>query len=386
MCEFSETISSKNSWRILAPLIFLVLLSFGSVGFLWQETSPPSTSPCRQAKKDALLPQNQAGEVTIISPQQRSFEKSVETDFSSEPLTKRVGFGLSTQVDPFTWGKRISAGWYLDWDIQFRRYSQYPIHWQMVRLSSNCITPSLNFLRWMALHFPGQVWIIGNEPDVLWQDSLTPEEYARLYHDTYQAIKSSDPSAIVAAAGISQASPLRLAYLDRVLAVYKSSYNASMPVDWWTVHGYVLREERGSWGVDIPPGFSVKHGELYQISDHGRLDLFKQQLIIFRKWMAKNGYRNTPLALTEFGILMPPDYGFSTQAVQTYLKDTFDWLSSAVDADIGLSRDGNRLVQRWAWFSLADSIYPGANLADLQQDRLTPIGETFQKFMLDHSQ
>ena len=27
-----------------------------------------------------------------------------------------------------------------------------------------------------------------------------------------------------------------------------------MPVDVWNVHNFVLREERGSWGVDIPPG------------------------------------------------------------------------------------------------------------------------------------
>ena len=147
----------------------------------------------------------------------------------------------------------------------------------------------------------------------------------------------------------------------------------------------ILREERGSWEVGIPPGFSINAGALYEVSDHGRLDLFEQQILAFRQWMAKNGYRNTPLALTEFGILMAADYGFSTQFVQQYLKATFKWLANAVDATTGLPQDGNHLVQRWAWYSLADVKYPTANLADLQTGRLSPIGETFQEFMLTNS-
>ncbi len=255
----------------------------------------------------------------------------------------------------------------------------------MIRLSTGCSFPPPDFLRWLVLHYPGQVWVIGNEPDVIWQDALTPEEYARQYHDAYQIIKTTDPSAMVATAGISQATPLRLAYLDRVLAAYRSSYNQPMPVDWWTVHGYVLREERDSWGVGIPPGFAVNTGALYEVSDHGRLDLFEQQILTFRQWMVKNGYRNTPLALTEFGILMPADYGFPSQFVQQYLKDTFQYLSTAVDAETGLPQDGNHLVQRWAWFSLADTKFPTSNLADLQKGSLSPIGEAFREFMLANS-
>ena len=51
-----------------------------------------------------------------------------------------------------------------------------------------------------------------------------------------------------------------------------------MPVDWWTVHGYVLREEKGSWGVDIPPGIDATQGELREVADHGRIDLFEAQI------------------------------------------------------------------------------------------------------------
>ncbi len=65
---------------------------------------------------------------------------------------------------------------------------------------------------------PGVIWLIGNEPDCIWQDNVRPEEYARIYHDLYAFIKSRDASSQVAAGGIVQPTPLRLEYLNRVSA------------------------------------------------------------------------------------------------------------------------------------------------------------------------
>jgi len=219
---------------------------------------------------------------------------------------------------------------------------------------------------------------------VIWQDAITAEEYACTYHDLYQLIKAADPQAQIAVAGVAQATPLRLAYLDRVLSTYQTAYGEPMPVDWWTVHGFVLREESGSWGVEIPPGFTVQYGQRYEIEDHASIDLFKKQILAFRAWMEKNGYRNKPLALTEFGILMPQDYGFPTELVQQYMRDSFTWLASATDASIGQPQDGNHLVQRWAWFSLSDPFYPGSDLADLPKGCLTPLGETYREFVSNY--
>jgi hypothetical protein len=385
MLNLPAAVPNKHYRYFYPSAFFLTLIIIGSAVIFWQETTPPSTATCWQAKQDALLSQAQITRDEIPQSQAQVPANSNEPNFTSMPLPSRVGFGSISALDPSSWGKRLNASWYLDWNIQYRRVSQSPEHWQMIRLSNGCSFPPPGSLAWLVLHYPGQVWIIGNEPDVIWQDSVTPEEYARQYHDLYQIIKTSDPSAIIATAGISQATPLRLAYLDKVLAAYQSSYRQPMPVDWWTVHGYVLREERGSWGVDIPPGFSANTGMLYEVSDHGRIDLFEQQLIAFRQWMANNGYRNTPLALTEFGILMPADYGFPTQFVQQYLMNTFRWLADTEDSTIGLPQDGNHLVQRWAWFSLVDPKFPTSNLADLQNGRLSPVGETFREFMLANS-
>ena len=155
-----------------------------------------------------------------------------------------------------------------------------------------------------------------------------------------------------------------------------------MPVDWWTVHGYVLREEKNSWGVDIPPGIEAVQGELREVSDHGRIDLFEQQLRSFRQWMADRGYQDAPLAVTEFGILMPSSYGFPSEFVVGYLEQTFTWLSEVEDSSIGYPLDGYHLVQKWNWFSLSDTTYSTSDLGDLSSGKLTVVGESFRNIIL----
>ena len=244
----------------------------------------------------------------------------------------------------------------------------------MIRVHEDCISPSVEQIGLAARNSQGSVWIIGNEPDVIWQDNVTAIKYAATYHDIYGMIKSSDPTALIAVGGISQATPLRLQYLDQVLQTYQDLYHEPMPVDWWTVHGYVLREEKDSWGVDIPPGIDATQGELREVADHGRIDLFEAQLRAFRQWMAENGYQNTPLALTEFGILMPSSYGFPTDMVASYLEQTFTWLDQVQDEAIGYPADKYHLVQRWAWFSISDPTYSTSDLGDLSSGKLTIVG------------
>jgi hypothetical protein len=271
----------------------------------------------------------------------------------------------------------LGSGWYLDWNVHNEATGSNLDHWQMIRVHEDCISPSRDDIRSVAAAYPGQVWIIGNEPDVIWQDNVSAEMYAVVYHDLYLLIKASDPTARVAVGGVSQATPLRLQYLDHVLNTYQNLYRTLMPVDWWTVHGYVLREQKGSWGVDIPPGIMSTQGELYEVSDHGRLDLFELQIRSFRQWMVHNGYQDVPLALSEFGILMPASYGFPPELVADYLEQTFTWLWQEKDPSIGYPEDGYRLVQKWAWFSISDPTYSSSDLGDLTSGKLTLIGDRF---------
>jgi len=163
---------------------------------------------------------------------------------------------------------------------------------------------------------------------------------------------------------VSQATPLRLAYLDRVLEAYAARYGEEMPVDVWNVHGFLLREERGSWGVDIPPGESVDRGVLYEIEDHDDMEAFRAQIVAFREWMAERGQRDRPLAVTEYGMLA-----------------TFDYFLTARDEAVGYPRDDNRLVQWWAWYSLADATYPTGNLFDLVTGAATVLGHAFARYV-----
>lgn len=301
---------------------------------------------------------------------------------SLDTRSTRAGFGISSETEPEHWASLLGAGWYLDWKVQANKPLNNLEHWQMIRVHEDCILPSIEDIRQAASQYPGQVWVIGNEPDVIWQDNVPAPKYAMIYHDLYAAIKAYDPTALIAVAGVSQATPLRLQYLDQVLQAYQDLYHASMPADWWTLHGYVLREEQGSWGVDIPPGISASQGQLREVSDHGRIDLFEDQIMTFRQWMADHGYQNTPLALTEFGLLMPSSYGFPASFVSDYLAQTFAWLSDVRDETTGYPGDDYHLIQKWAWFSVSDPTYASSNLGDLTSGKMTRVGESFRETVL----
>lgn len=378
-------VKADQGWRAGLLAGGLIVFMLALFHFVLESRPEYELESCRF--QGPAAPLTEVGEVlpASIDEQHRERPGLPEVDRLDPVQAKeswRLGFGMSTKANPSWWAEALGAGWYLDWAAARRPAYMTPMHWQLVRVAPECKRPSVDRAAQLARRFPGGVWIIGNEPDVIWQDNLTPEAYATAYHDLYQAIKRADPSALLAAGGISQATPLRLAYLDRVLQAYEKSYGESMPVDIWTVHGFVLREESGSWGVGIPPGFSDEHGRLYDVSDHARLDLFETQLRSFRLWMAENDYRDAPLVLTEFGILMPPEYGFPEDLVKAYMRDTFALLFEMRDYATGYPEDDNRLVQQWAWFSLSDSSYPIGNLADLRAGRLTPIGLAYREYVL----
>ena len=238
---------------------------------------------------------------------------------------------------------------------------------------------------------PGGLWIAGNEPDRReYQDSLTPSAYAIFYHDLYTLIKERDPTARVAVGSIVQPTPLRLRYLDMVLEEYRSRYGHDMPVDVWTIHNFILPEKRFGWGADIPPGLDAyaDEGMDYRPAKTTRAWTFSRPDIVdFRNWMAARGYRNRPLLVSEYGVLMPEIYGFDEVLVRDFMLDSFDFFRSAVDGGTGYPADGNRLVQAWAWYSLNDRHYDinsgggfNGNLFDHDSGELMMLGEAFAAY------
>ncbi len=294
----------------------------------------------------------------------------------------RFGIGVPGGAEDAKWVSRLGAGWWYSWSVKPANELADDIEfWQMIRLRGGKLTPTVEQFAAEARRRPGQVWIVGNEPDVISQDNVSPVCFAYLYHEVYVELKRADPTARVAPGGITQASPLRLEYLDNTLAEYRRLYNAKLPADFWTMHAFALREQRGQWGVGIPPGLAENAGWLLTIGEHDDIGLFHSQILGFRRWMAAQGYRDRPLVITEYGILMPGKYGFDTERVRRFMLATFEFLMTARDLELGLPSDDNRLVQRWAWFSLADPIYPTGNLIVPGAERLTLLGMTYREFV-----
>jgi len=301
----------------------------------------------------------------------------------SMPPPGRERFGVGVPMGPIADYpvERLGIGWYLNWRVEVEPPRPGGVtFWQMVRVSEEGYRPDPAAIRAAALANPGSVWLIGNEPDVIWQDNTTPERYAVLYHELYSLVKSVDPTARVAIGGVAQPTPLRLAYLDRVLEAYQATYGHPMPVDVWNVHNFILREERGSWGVDIPPGMRADVGILHEIADHDNIEVFRDQILTFRRWMAERGQRERPLVVSEYGIVMPADYGFDPGRVEAFMTATFDFFLTAVDESLGYPADDYRLVQWWCWYSLADTMYPTGNLFDPVTREPTPLGVAFARY------
>jgi len=294
---------------------------------------------------------------------------------------QRLGVGTGARDVDQALVRRLGLGWYLNWGVRPDSYRSPEVTYvPMIRLREGEIVPDGEDLRVAARAMPGALWLVGNEPDVKWQDNVTPDAYAVAYHHVYTLLKEEDPTCQVAIGGISQPTPLRLRYLERILAAYEREYGEPMPVDVWNVHNFVLREERDSWGVDIPPGMDEDAGRLYEIADHDDLEIFRQQIVDFRRWMVAQGQQDKPLIVTEYGILMPAEYGFPEEQVEAFMLATFEFFRTAADPELGYPADGYRLVQRWCWYSLYDPRYPTGNLLDPEAGTLTPLGSAFAKY------
>lgn len=278
---------------------------------------------------------------------------------------------------------------YADWYVQYPgfRSDQGPgelEYVQIIRLNDKFNPPSQEEIVRYARYHPGTLWLIGNEPDAPAQDCVPPTEYALLYHELYHLLKTADPQAQVAIGGVVQGTPLRLRYLDQVLAEYQSLFGEKIPVDVWNVHGFILRERVDSWGCQVPCGLSATQGKLYDIDDHDDMEIFIEQIVRFRRWMKDNGERNKPLIVSEYGILLPLALGYDQDRVERFMLATFDYFTTATSGSLGYPEDGNRLVQAWAWYSLDHKNFGGyksyGHLFDPDTRRITPLGLAYGSY------
>lgn len=167
----------------------------------------------------------------------------------------------------------LSAGKYLDWQARLSPSQPSGMrYYHMIHVSESAFYPSDDTLRQIVRANIGSTWMIGNEADVFWQDNVTPEAYARHFHDAYVTIREIDPTAKFASNGVGQVSRLRLAWLDRVLSAYRTLYGTEIPVDIWNIHTYIANEMHLQWGSEIPPGipnavgYTVNYGTQWSMA------------------------------------------------------------------------------------------------------------------------
>ena len=298
-------------------------------------------------------------------------------------------------------GDIFPFSWYADWDVRLNpELPQGMSFTQLIRVGSNHYPPNWNVIRQVAQSNPGSTWLVGNEPECWYQGNRTPRQYAEIYHEVWYNLKSYDPMSVVVVGGVVQPSPLRLKWLDEVLRIYHDLYGETLPVDAWSIHNQILYEGRQGvdWGAGIPAGITDDAGEALHISlqENASLDLFEKHVRDFRQWMRDNGYQDTPLIISEYGVLMPSsilgdgDETRGNKMVIDFMTGSFDFMLNTMDTGIGYPGDGYRLVQTWLWYSLNEEPYNndtgqgfnGSLFVYNQPDQLTVFGRAFRDYMM----
>ncbi len=298
----------------------------------------------------------------------------------------------------------IGVGSYMDWASNANPDLPAGMEYvRTLRLRDDLYADTLSHLPGWIEAYPGSVWLAGNEPDTTYggQDALTAEIYAERFHEVADIIRANDLTAKIGFGTIVQPTPIRMRYLDHAWTrliqsdLAGSVAAASALIDIWSIHSFILNEwpdPPNNWGTGVPPGFESDYSDAitigYPYTDTYSITLFQQRIEAFRTWMAGKGEQNKPLWITEYGSLFPsdPSAGYVTVlAVDTknYMLATFDYLLAANNSTTGMASDGNRLVQRWFWYSLNDhlNIFGGSLFDPDKGKSLTPVvGTAFKAY------
>jgi|GEM_PF-1915175 len=296
-------------------------------------------------------------------------------DYSPPPSPPypRLGVGLNYVYGSIT-DYDIAAlhvGWYSNWSIMENPPRPNGVEYvQLIHtrdFSAN--TYDWNLLGRVIDNNPGSTFIIGNEIEATFQGAHTPQAYADIYHSLAQFIKGRDPTAKLAVGGVIMVSEARLRWLEAALQAYQNTYGTPMPIDIWTIHEQILNgdeSQSNNWPVGLPLAAAAPEWHSWvcaykgAIVQRGPVDVaqFQNDIIRFRQWMNQYGYRNTPLWISEYGVLGGEQYNCTQRVIGEYLQQTMEWMNNAAfDSSIGMPGDENRLVQRWLWYSLNDQPY-----------------------------
>jgi hypothetical protein len=285
--------------------------------------------------------------------------------YSLEPVADcRLGagvIGLDIARYPYS---DYSLGAYTNWTVWDTSGDKLPITRLIevaqdvsngVYLSTYQTLPLLTWqdLGWIAASRPGQIWVVGNEPE-LPQNGAYPEVYARIYHDVYSYLKSVDPTARLAIGGVVMPTPPRLRWLELVMKAYQDRYHQPLPVDVWNTHLYIYPDGHGwvPWPLGVPADWPAAH---YDITQSLSVQTFAGLAWDLRRWLHDKGYGGLPVIVTEWGVVHPMwelnALGFDESDVSRFVSDVIDFLHKSHDL-LGFAPDGGRPIQQADVFSL----------------------------------
>lgn len=304
----------------------------------------------------------------------------------------------------------VGFGYYLDYT--HTRDASVPAHIKylhVLRVSNGAFNAEQAGLAALVVANPGSMWIVGNEPEMWAEDAVTAEVYAERYFALAQIIRAGDATARIGFGPIVMPTVLRMKYIDfawkRLIQLAGSHTAAAALIDMFVPHGFILNEQGGLdengnpfWGSGVPYGFETRippiswQAEQELITDFSDLysfEKFKIRMLRFRQWMKDSGLQNKALWLTEYGQLAPPYtrpednfYTVPEAITADFFAKTTDWMLQTKDASLGMPTDGNRLFQKWFWYSVNDPMtHYGGTLVNPDTLKLTFVGGVWLNFI-----
>jgi hypothetical protein len=304
----------------------------------------------------------------------------------------------------------LGLGAYLDWNSNNRgpQVPQAIQYLRVLRVSDHLYASTLASIPNLVKQNPGQVWIIGNEPDseVSYQDHVSAPVYGNRYYHMATAIRNNDPTARIAFGTVIQPTKIRRYYMELAMDEmdkWTKSRAATLGlIDIVSIHNFILNEQKiyvngetVSWGSGVPLGYVAgvwpepeilrvggENDDLYKIYDAAT---FAERIKITRQWMFDKGLKDKQLWVTEYGNLLPSvgDNYINIPDSETaeFMAQTIDFMLTAKDNTTGYAPDEYRLVQHFVWYSLNEDRFKfGGSFYDPIDKSLTPVGQRYMNY------
>lgn len=241
---------------------------------------------------------------------------------------------------------QLNIGWYTDWSYKGGARSDMEYlalvggYGKNVAVQEQSCQQVTAYVQANRSKYPaGAMWTVGNE--IGYDDGRSSDEYVRDFTFWKNCIKSIDPSFRVGTGAI--ISPwTTLPRGSNECIADLSKYNT----DQTSGANYFRRIITGLRANNAMPDFIVNHAYTLCQSPKDQPDDMKESLRIQRTLMKELGIQNLDLVIKEFSPLYTPDVA----TAQRYMQQTIPYMLTTTDPAIGKPGDGNRLVQRFAWF------------------------------------